>query len=104
MLKHISLFLTLIYFLSSSLPAKSQEVLTLYNGKKIYTKIVEVNTEYIIYKYFTDIKEKNKSILIARVFSIETGGKEEVLYKPDAMNPDLFTMEEMRKFIQGEQE
>src|SRR4051812_5266715 len=82
----------------------SQDVLTLYNGRKIYTKIVEVTPEYIIYKHSTDIKERNKSILIPRVFSIESAGKEEVLYKPDPMEPDLFTLEEMRMFIRGEQE
>lgn len=82
----------------------SQDVLTLYNGRKIYTKIVEVNSLSIIYKHSTDIKERNKSILVARVFSIESEGKEEVLYKPDAMDPDLFTMDEMRMFIKGEQE
>src|SRR6185295_5785825 len=65
---------------------------------------VEVNTQYIIYKHFTDIKEKNKSILLARVFSIETAGKEEVLYKPDPLDPELFTAEQMRMFIKGEQE
>lgn len=82
----------------------SQDVLTLYNGRKIYTKIVEVNTASIIYKRSTNIKERNKSILLARVFSIETNGKEEVLYKPDAMDPDMFTLEEMRMFIKGEQD
>lgn len=82
----------------------SQDVLTLYNGRKIYTKIVEVNTEFIIYKHSTNIKERNKSILLNRVFSIESSGQEEVLYKPDPMDPDLFTMEEMRMFIKGEQE
>jgi hypothetical protein len=82
----------------------SQDVLTLYNGRKIYTKIVEVNTESIIYKHSTNIKERNKSIILARVFSVETNGKEEVLYKPDAMDPDMFTLEEMRMFIKGEQE
>ncbi|MBK5284707.1 MAG: hypothetical protein JJE25_04840, partial [Bacteroidia bacterium] len=81
--KHFSVFLIAIYFLSSALHASAQEVLTLYNGRKIYTKIVEVNTQYIIYKHSTDIKERNKSVLLARVFSIESEGKEEVLYKPD---------------------
>src|SRR5258705_4567528 len=82
----------------------SQDVLTLYNGRKIYTKIVEVNSESIIYKHSTNAKERNKSILLERVFAVETNGKEEVLYKPDAMNPDMFTLEEMRMFIKGEQE
>jgi hypothetical protein len=82
----------------------SQDVLTLYNGRKIYTKIVEVNSQSIIYKHSTSIKERNKSIVLDRVFSIETNGKEEVLYKPDAMEPDMFTLEEMRMFIKGEQE
>ena len=104
MLRYVSTFLSLIYFLSFTVPAKSQEVLTLYNGRKIYTKIVEVNTQYIIYKHFTDIHERNKSILFARVFSIETCGKEEVLYHPDPLDPELFTMEQMRMFIKGEQE
>ena len=104
MVKRIIFFLTLVYFIFSSLPARSQEVLTLYNGRKIYTKIVEVNTQYIIYKHYSDIKEKNKSVLLARVYSIETGGKEEVLYKPDPLDPELFTMEQMRMFIKGEQE
>ena len=104
MAKHISFFLTLLYFFSGIHFAQSQEVLTLYNGRKIYTKVVEVNSEYIIYKHFSDIKERNKSILLARVFSIESGGVEEVLYKPDELDPELFTLAQMRMFIKGEQE
>ena len=95
----ILLFMTL-----SCKTSLSQDVLTLYNGRKIYTKIVEVNSEFIVYKHSTDIQERNKSILLARVFSIESNGTEEVLYKPDAMFPDMFTMDEMRMFIKGEQE
>jgi hypothetical protein len=82
----------------------SQDVLTLYNGRKIYTKIVEVNAESIIYKRSTNIKEKNKSILLNRVFSIEANGVEQVIYKEDLMDPEMFTLEEMRSFIKGEQE
>ena len=82
----------------------SQDVLTLYNGRKIYTKIVEVNTESIIYKHSTNIKERNKVILLNRVFSIESNGIEQVLYKEDLMDPEMFTLEEMRSFIKGEQE
>lgn len=104
MVKQIPVFLSLIYFLSNPLPALSQDVLTLYNGRKIYTKIVEVNTEYIIYKHFTDIKERNKSVLLVRIFAIESGGVEEVLYRPDPLDPELFTVEQMRMFIKGEQE
>jgi len=104
MLKHLPVLLILIFFLFSPLPSSAQEMLTLYNGRKIYTKIVEVNTQYIIYKHSTDIKERNKSILLARIFSIETGGIEEVLYKPDPLDPELFTMEQMHMFIKGEQE
>jgi len=102
--KQFLVFLTLLYFFSSIQPARSQDVLTLYNGRKIYTKIVEVNTNYIIYKHFSDIKERNKSILLARVFAIESGGKEEVIYRPDPLDPELFTVEQMRMFIRGEQE
>jgi hypothetical protein len=102
--KRLFVFLAFLYFFFSVLPAKSQDVMTLYNGRKIYTKIVEINTEYIIYKHFTDIKERNKSILLVRIFSIETGGKEEVIYQPDPLNPELFTVEQMRMFIRGEQE
>lgn len=104
MLKTFFVFLTLIYILSNVHSARAQDVLTLYNGRKIYTKIVEVNTEYIIYKHFTDIKERNKSILLVRIFSIESGGKEEVVYRPDPLDPELFTVEQMRMFIKGEQE
>ena len=82
----------------------AQDVLTLYNGRKIYTKIVEVNSQSVIYKHSTNIKERNRSILLPRIFSIETAGKEEILYKPDPMDPDMFTLEEMRMFIKGEQE
>lgn len=95
---------TIIFFGFSWETSLSQDVLTLYNGRKIYTKIVEVNSQSIIYKHSSDIKERNKSIILARVFSIESGGKEEVLYKPDPMDPELFTMDEMRMFIKGEQE
>lgn len=104
MLKPFSILLTLLYFLSNIHAVKAQDVLTLYNGRKIYTKIVEVNTEYIIYKHFTDIKERNKSILLVRIFSIESGGKEEILYTPDPLDPELFSVEQMRMFIKGEQE
>src|SRR5215510_7925712 len=95
----------LIFFITLSWKTSlSQDVLTLYNGRKIYTKIVEVNSQSIIYKHSTNVKERNKSILLERVFSIETNGKEEIIYKPDAMNPDMFTLEEMRMFIKGEQD
>jgi|ERR1041385_657551 hypothetical protein len=94
----------ILFMMLSWKAALSQDVLTLYNGRKIYTKIVEVNSESIIYKHSTNVKERNKSILLDRVFAIETAGKEEILYKPDAMNPDMFTLEEMRMFIKGEQE
>src|SRR5436190_12051112 len=98
-----SVFIIFLTFFSCK-TSFSQDVLTLYNGRKIYTKIVEVNTASNIYKHSTNIKERNKSIVLERVFSIETNGKEEVLYKPDAMNPDMFTLEEMRMFIKGEQD
>ena len=104
MLKPFFVFLTLFYFISNILPANAQDVLTLYNGRKIYTKIVEVNNEYIIYKHSSDIKERNKSILLVRIFSIESCGKEEVVYRPDPLDPELFTVEQMRMFIKGEQE
>lgn len=100
----ISAAFVILFLMFSWKTSKSQDVLILYNGRKIYTKIVEVNPQYIIYKHFSDIKERNKSILVARVFSIESNGKEEVLYKPDSMDPDLFTLDEMRMFIRGEQE
>ena len=103
MLRTISAAFILFMMLSWEV-SFSQDVLTLYNGRKIYTKIVEVNSQSIIYKHSTNVKERNKSILLERVFSIETSGKEEVLYKPDAMNPDMFTLEEMRMFIKGEQD
>ena len=104
MQKRFLVFLTLSFTVFNILPANSQDVLTLYNGRKIYTKIVEVNNEYIIYKHYTDIKERNKSILFNRIFAVESGGKEEVLYKPDPLDPELFTTEQMRMFIKGEQE
>src|SRR5690242_5544444 len=94
----------ILFIMLSCTVASSQDVLTLYNGRKIYTKIVEVNSQSIIYKHSTNVKERNKSILLERVFSVETNGKEEILYKPDAMDPDMFTLEEMRNFIKGEQD
>jgi hypothetical protein len=104
-MRRITFAVFIILFLGFSWKtSRSQDVLTLYNGRKIYTKIVEVNSEFIVYKHSTDIKERNKSIVLARVFSIESQGKEEVLYKPDQLDPDLFTMDEMRMFIKGEQE
>lgn len=104
MAKRFFVFLAAIVLLTGAKSAQSQDVLTLFNGRKIYTKIVEVNSNYVIYKHFTDIKERNKSIVLARIFAIESGGKEEVLYHPDPLDPELFTVEQMRMFIKGEQE
>ena len=104
MLRITSYAFIMLFMMLSWKTSLSQDVLTLYNGRKIYTKIVEVNSQYIIYKHSNDLKERNRSILLSRVFSLESEGKEEVFYRPDPMDPDLFTMEEIRLFIRGEQE
>jgi hypothetical protein len=104
MFKHLFTFLSIIVSLFQSEATCAQDVLTLFNGRKIYTKIVEVNNQSVIYKHFTNIKERNKSIMLVRIFSIESCGKEEVVYSPDPLDPELFTVEQMRMFIKGEQE
>ena len=70
----ISAAFILLFIQFSWKTSAAQDVLTLYNGRKIYTKIVEVNTQSVIYKHCTNIKERNKSILLPRIFSIETAG------------------------------
>jgi hypothetical protein len=104
MIKPLLTFLAFLFSFLQFQPAGAQDVLTLFNGRKIYTKIVEVNSQAVIFKHFSDIKEHKKSILLVRIFSIESCGKEEIIYRPDPIDPELFTVDQMRMFIKGEQE
>jgi hypothetical protein len=99
MIKIKSLYIALILLLATSLSAQNK--LWLANGKM--KEIGEYNLEkkdFVIYK---NKKGKFKSIERFDVFSIIDQSKnEQIIYLPDSVDNESFTVAEMRAFVQGE--
>lgn len=91
----------LVLFLAVTGSLFAQNTLWLTNGKK--KKIGEFNLEkkdYVIYK---NTKGKFKSIERFDVFAvIEQSTKEHIVYMPDSIDNESFTITEMRAFVQGQ--
>lgn len=91
----------LLFFLFSlQIGIVAQNYIWLNNGEKM--KIGEfkiTNTDIISYR---NLKGKAKSIESMDVFSIvDSSGNEQVIYVPDTSYQDVFTVSEMRSFVQG---
>jgi hypothetical protein len=70
------------------------------NGKEISTSgfVIDSNKVVICKK-----NSKEKDIPTHKIFGIKTSdGTEKIIYNIDSLNDDFFTVEQMRKYIEGE--
>jgi hypothetical protein len=99
-MKKGSLFLLLAF---SALSLSAQETITLLNGKVISASRVKIDDFSI--SYSKDTAGGFRRIDNYRVFSVtKSDGSETVVYRKDSEDSLDFTPEQMRLFIQGEQE
>jgi hypothetical protein len=99
-MKKGSLFLLLAL---SALSLSAQETITLLNGKVISASRVKIDDFSI--SYSKDTAGGFRRIDNYRVFSVtKSDGSETVVYRKDSEDSLDFTPEQMRLFIQGEQE
>jgi hypothetical protein len=79
----------------------SQNYIWLTNGKKVQIGNYKIENPGLI--SYQNLKGKTKTISSFDVFSInQTGGKELVIYSPDTSYTDVFRVNEMRSFVQGQ--
>lgn len=101
-------FLYLIFLLSASF-CSAQDTLILISGKTMVVKSVEIS-EYLITYQSLDSVEPGKTPKIRkmdpeRVFAVHfADGHEHVVFETDTLDPQDFKVEEMRRFIKGEQD
>lgn len=83
-----------------------REELLMMSGKVIEGVVTGTDTAYIYYDYHAKGgKVKPKKLDLERVFSIyDAAGNETVVYQMDTMIGNYFSEEEMRMYIQGEQD
>lgn len=99
------LLLGLIFFLAGSLQKTySQGKIILLNGKEINFSSYTITPEKINYIKVDDTKNKTRRIDKLKVFSIQPlNGLEEVIYTPDTITSDDPSVDEVRRFVMGEQ-
>lgn len=80
----------------------AQKKILLLNGKERTVATFSLNGENALYK--TTDSSKAKKVDMFRIFSVvdTVSGMEQIIYNPDTAEGDL-TIEEMRKFVEGEQ-
>lgn len=106
--KNILVTISIIVACLSSVLAQqlALDTIVLLNSEEIYGKVTDTTKNLIKYQY-VDKKQKQfeSSFEKERVFSIKysTGG-ESVIYSPDTLNEEEFTVKDMRFFIKGQQD
>lgn len=106
MLRWLTAFLFLFY-LGTSLHAQSDKPhILLMTGKIIEGELLSTDTSYVYYNFTKrNGKVEPKSLDLERVFSVtDAQGNEQVLYAMDTTVGNFFTEQEMRYYIQGEQD
>ena len=98
-----------LFFFVQAFSVSAQDEILLINGHLIPCKVLEVQDTDIVYEYTKQKKNKSKTSLRLidryRVFSVKREGfKEEVFYKQDTTTGYVFTEEEMRYYIMGQQD
>lgn len=94
-------FPVLAFLIAAS--ASAQDKIILINGNVLEVRNVEIKDNKISFQSMK--REKRKKIDPYRVFSVQyANGKEDVVFVTDPLDPNDFKPEEMRMFIQGEQE
>lgn len=98
-----------LFFLLTGLVCQAQDTLILITGRTFIVKSVEIG-EYSIGYQKIDPKNPNaktrmRSMDPERVFAVHfKNGTEQVVFQTDTFDSADFTVEEMRKFIKGEQD
>jgi len=88
----------------TQVPNNLSDTIILLTGKKIGGTVLNINEDRIHYQTFIDKKKKNHSINPERVFSVtKSDGSEVVVFKPDTLDPNEFSVSQLRVFIKGEQ-
>lgn len=94
----------LFILMNLSFSLSAQDTLTLMSGKSLVVKNVGLSGYSVSYRT-TKAKSKLKSINIDKVFSIKyANGTERIIYLPDSLETDEYSVSEMRMFIKGEQD
>lgn len=102
-MKNISLLFIFFLFISSG-QIFSQNKILLLNGKTREVKSYEVKGDWLFYKRLDDAKEKTRRIDKYNVFSVtKPNGMEEIVYDPDTALEGDPGVEQVRKYIRGEQ-
>ena len=96
--------LNLFIFLLSATLAFSQNKILLLNGKTKEVKSYELKGDWLYYIKIDDKKEKNRKLDRYNVFSVtKPDGLEEVIYDPDTAMEGDPSIEQVRRYIKGEQ-
>jgi hypothetical protein len=100
----IKLKTLLILFLLLSSGVFAQDTITLLNGKTLIVKSTELSGFSLNYRTLKP-KSKLKRIDVDNVFSIRhPDGTEFIVYQPDTLDEEDYTISEMRMYIKGEQD
>jgi len=101
-MKKFSLFTLL--FIVGSFSANCQDTLRLLNGKVIEVSIGSVSDEVISFQYKNSKKASFQERTTDEIFSFKKKGQKEVhIYSYNPEKGNFYKMEEMKKFILGEQ-
>ena len=100
-MKTIYFIINLFIFQIIATLAFSQNTVLLTNGKKMSIGEYKVSDNgFLAYK---NQKNKINNIELADIFSvIEKSGNEKIFFKPDSIDNESFTVDQMRFFVKGE--
>jgi len=105
MRKRLTILLAFVLF-SSFIFAQTAQTILLMTGKEIEGNVTGQDTIYLYYDLVKSSgKTKAKKLDLERVFSINgPEGEEKVIYYMNTVVGNYFTVDEMRFYIQGEQD
>jgi len=103
--KDIAGLLSLTLFLVfSSVSFAQDNTILLLNGKVLEGEVKSNDGEFLKYHYKKKKNEFVKTIDLQRVYSFTQEGKETIVYEMDTLMGNIYSQDEMRMFIYGEQD
>lgn len=94
----------LFVFSMTYLSIHAQDKIVKLNGRTIDIKNYSLKGDWLFYVKHDDVKEKQRKIERFDVFSVlMANGAEEIIYDPDTANEGDPSIEQVRRYIKGEQ-
>lgn len=93
-----------LIFCMMSASIHAQDKIVKLNGRTIDIKNYSLKGDWLFYVKYDDVKEKQRKLERFDVFSVlMADGTEEIIYDPDTVNEGDPSIEQVRRYIKGEQ-